>query len=67
MSTERPARGFPIGVEKRQAPLRRIIERLHTREQLFERHRVLLECGHEAASNATYRARCVACKEQAAR
>ena len=51
------------GVEKRDAPLRRIIERLRARERLFERHHVLLECGHEADSNATYRTRCVACKE----
>ena len=56
---------MPSG-EKRGAPFRRIIERLSRREWLFERHHVLLECGHEADSNATYRARCVACKEQEA-
>ena len=54
---------MPSG-EKRGAPFRRIIERLSRREWLFERHHVLLECGHEADSNATYRTRCVACKEQ---
>ena len=56
---------MPSG-EKRDAPFRRIIERLSRRERLFERHRVLLECGHETDSNAAYRARCVACKEQEA-
>ncbi len=54
------------GVEKGDAPFRRIIERLSRREQLFERHHVPLECGHETDSNATYRARCLACREQEA-
>ncbi len=67
MSTEHAAYGFPVGVEKSGAPLRRIVERLDVSGSIFEPDRVRLECGHEARSKAKRRVRCVACKERETR
>ena len=55
-----------LGEEKQGAPLRAIVERLYESGSFFEPDRVRLECGHETASKAKHKARCVACKARAA-
>ena len=55
--------GDMISDAKRGAPLRKIVGIIRHGEGMFDRDRVELECGHETSSNATYRARCAACKK----
>ncbi len=54
--------GNMISEAKRGAPLRKIVAVVRAYNNLFSQDRVLLECGHETNSNATYRARCPKCK-----
>ncbi|HEV8513902.1 MAG TPA: hypothetical protein VGQ59_11525 [Cyclobacteriaceae bacterium] len=50
---------------KSDAPLRKIVQIIHVSTLgLFGRDQVLLECGHKAFSNATFRARCAECKRE---
>ena len=49
--------------DKRGAPLRKIVERLHESGSIFEPDWLRLECGHEVRSKAKRRVRCFRCKE----
>ncbi len=57
--------GRPISEEKRRAPLRRIVGWIRHPNGLFDDARVILECGHEATTWGTQRARCLTCLQNA--
>lgn len=48
---------------QRKGPLRRVVEVIRHATNLFDRDRVLLECGHETYSRGE-RARCSGCKTE---
>lgn len=51
--------------ERKSAPLRKIIElvRIGNNDLFGSGDKVLLECGHEVYSKATYNARCLQCRK----
>ncbi len=47
--------------DQRKGPLRRIVAVIRHGDNLFDRNRVRLECGHETLSNGQVKARCEKC------
>lgn len=54
-----------LGESKKGAPLRKIVGTIRPQESIFQKARVVFECGHEGDSWGGVRGRCVKCKELA--
>lgn len=53
----------PNPSKQRKGPLKKIVRILRDGTGIFDRDRVLLECGHTVWSDGQYRARCSKCAD----